>query len=96
MLLCCFIALLQWYYGEEDYVNLIDQFHYIKIFTLGLWLGEIKQKKYIIHNLLSLTMISFVLFPYALVSSLYFDMLKLFLATYRAANNFLFLERRFT
>ena len=43
LLLCCFIALLLWYYGERDYI-LIDQFHYNKIFTLGLWLGEIKQK----------------------------------------------------
>ena len=40
-------------------------------------------------------MISFVLFPYALVSRLYFDMLKLFLALYRAPNNFLLLERRY-
>ena len=37
-------------------------------------------------------MISFVLFPYALVLSLYFDILKLFLVMYRAANKFCFLK----
>ena len=80
----CFVTMVVWGGG----LHLIDQFHYIKMFLLGSWLGEIKQKKYIIHNLLSLKMISFVLFPYALVLSLYFDILKLFLVMYRAANKF--------
>ena len=84
----CFVTMVVWGGG----LLLIDEFHYIKIFLLGSWLGEIKQKKYIIHNLLSLKMISFVLFPYALVLSLYFDILKLFLVMYRAANKFCFLK----
>ena len=86
----CFVTMVVWGGG----LHLIDQFHHIKIFLLGSWLGEIKQKKYIIHNLLSLKMISFVLFPYALVLSLYFDILKLFLVMYRAANKFCFLKVR--
>ena len=84
----CFVTMVVWGGG----LHLIDQFHYIKIFLLGSWLGEIKQKKYIIHNLLSLKMISFVLFPYALVLSLYFDILKLFLVMHRATNKFCFLK----
>ena len=36
----CFVTMVVWGGG----LHLIDQFHYIKIFVLGLWLGEIKQR----------------------------------------------------